>query len=190
VDSTDWAVQRIHEFVMGWSCNCCTDRNLGLHAIGLTLRSDQPLHWGFGACHEWAEGIPLPSIHRLVRSLGLIGLAQHCRCRCSLPVPMPCRCPRQARVVADAGMGVGRNFLGPHVASPKIQIVWPDPKSVFEDVFVTRVGCGLRKALAGCSVTPPSRLSSIVAALLTCGLRRALMMEELLRSASATDRSR
>jgi hypothetical protein len=35
VDSGDWAVQRIHECIVGCPRRFCPDRNLGLHAIKL-----------------------------------------------------------------------------------------------------------------------------------------------------------
>jgi hypothetical protein len=35
--SRDWAVQRIHECIVGCPCRFCPDRNLGFHAIRLML---------------------------------------------------------------------------------------------------------------------------------------------------------
>ena len=33
VDSADWAIQGIHECIVGCPCRFCADRNLGLYAI-------------------------------------------------------------------------------------------------------------------------------------------------------------
>jgi hypothetical protein len=39
VASGDWAVQRIHECIVGCSCRCCATRNLGLRAVRLMARA-------------------------------------------------------------------------------------------------------------------------------------------------------
>jgi hypothetical protein len=43
VDSGGWAIQRVDECIVGCPYRFCPDRNLGLHAIGLALRSMQTL---------------------------------------------------------------------------------------------------------------------------------------------------
>jgi hypothetical protein len=74
VDSSDWAIQRVDECIVGCRCRFCPDRNLGLYAIGLTPQQAPRIN--HASYRKWIAAIKSVIFHKTIRVAGAGGVAQ------------------------------------------------------------------------------------------------------------------